>query len=126
MARRRRFSTDLKLAVVVEMQPGTSISYVARRDGLSQPGVPLEAADERRGREAVRADGEVVPAAELRRLEELVRDLERLLGRKTMENEILSRPGLGRSAGGKKSNFTIESYSVGGAIGINCMLAPIK
>jgi transposase len=49
----------------------------------------LEAADERRGREAVRADDEVVPAAELRRLEERVRDLERLLGRKTMENEIL-------------------------------------
>ena len=35
------------------------------------------------------ADDEVVPAAELRRLEERVRDLERLLGRKTMENEIL-------------------------------------
>jgi transposase len=30
-----------------------------------------------------------VPAAELRRLEERVRDLERMLGRKTMENEIL-------------------------------------
>jgi transposase len=41
------------------------------------------------GREAVRADDDVVPAAELRRLEERVRDLERLLGRKTMENEIL-------------------------------------
>src|SRR5438067_13579112 len=38
------------------------------------------------GREAVRADDEVVPVAELRRLEERVRDLERLLGRKTMEN----------------------------------------
>jgi transposase len=33
---RRRFSTDLKLAVVAEtMQPGMSISYVARRHGLS-------------------------------------------------------------------------------------------
>jgi transposase len=32
VARRRRFSTDLKLAVVAEtMQPGMSISYVARR-----------------------------------------------------------------------------------------------
>jgi transposase len=41
------------------------------------------------GREAVRADDEVVPAAELHRLEERVRDLERLLGRKTMEVEIL-------------------------------------
>ena len=36
VACRRRFSTDLKLAVVAEtMQPGMSISYVARRHGLS-------------------------------------------------------------------------------------------
>ena len=51
VARRRCFSTDLKLAVVAEtMQPGMSISYVARRHGaVAQPGVPLEAADERRG-----------------------------------------------------------------------------
>lgn len=34
-------------------------------------------------------DDEVAPAAELRRLEERVRDPRRLLGRKTMENEIL-------------------------------------
>jgi hypothetical protein len=34
---------------------------------------------ERRGREAVRADDDVVPAAELRRLEERVRDLEQPL-----------------------------------------------
>ena len=49
VARRRRFSTDLKLAVVAEtMLPGMSVSYVARRHGLSpQPGIPLEAIDER-------------------------------------------------------------------------------
>lgn len=41
------------------------------------------------GHEAVRADDDVVPAANLRRLEERVRELERLLGRKTMEVEIL-------------------------------------
>ena len=41
------------------------------------------------GREAVRADDDVVPAADLRRLEERVRELERLLGRKTMVVEIL-------------------------------------
>ncbi len=36
VARRRRFSTDMKLAVVAEtMQPGMSISYVARQHGLS-------------------------------------------------------------------------------------------
>jgi transposase len=50
VARRRRFSTELKLAVVAEtMQPGMSVSYVARRHGfVTQPGIPLEAVDERR------------------------------------------------------------------------------
>ena len=41
------------------------------------------------GKEAVRADDEVVAASEVRRLVERVRELERLLGRKTMEVEIL-------------------------------------
>jgi transposase len=37
----------------------------------------------------VRADDEVVTASEVRRLQERVRELEHLLGRKTMELEIL-------------------------------------
>lgn len=41
------------------------------------------------GKEAVRADEDVVAASEIRRLGERARDLERLLGRKTMEVEIL-------------------------------------
>ena len=91
VARRRRFSTELKLSVVAEtMQPGMSISYVARRHGLS----PSLVFRWRRlmsegGQEAVRADDAVVAASEVRRLEDRVRELERLLGRKTMEVEIL-------------------------------------
>ena len=41
------------------------------------------------GKEAVRADDEVVAASQVRCLEERVRELERLLGRKMMEIEIL-------------------------------------
>ena len=91
VARRRRFTTEQKLAVVAEtMQPGMSISYVARRHGLS----PSLVFRWRRlmtegGQQAVRADDDVVPAADLRRVEERVRELERLLGRKTLEVEIL-------------------------------------
>ena len=91
IARRRRFTTEQKLAVVTEtMQPGMSISYVARRHGLS----PSLVFRWRRlmtegGHEAVRADDDVVPAADARRLEERVRELERQLGRKTLEVEIL-------------------------------------
>jgi transposase len=89
VARRRRFTTEQKLAVVAEtMQPGLSISYVARRHGLS----PSLVFRWRRlmtegGQEAVHDD--VVPAADARRLEERVRELERQLGRKTLEVEIL-------------------------------------
>jgi transposase-like protein len=68
VARRRRFSIDLKLAVVAEtMQPGMSISYVARRHGLS----PSLVFRWRRlmsegGKEAVRADDDVVAASAVR------------------------------------------------------------
>jgi transposase len=41
------------------------------------------------GQEAVRADDVVVGAARVRQLEERIRGLERLLGRKTLEVEIL-------------------------------------
>ncbi len=41
------------------------------------------------GRAAVAADEDVVGASKVRELEKRVRELERLLGRKTMEVEIL-------------------------------------
>jgi transposase len=37
----------------------------------------------------VAADGEVVPAYKLKEAEQRIRELQRALGRKTMENEIL-------------------------------------
>ena len=41
------------------------------------------------GREAVRADDVVIGAGKVRQLEERIRELERMLGRKTLEVEIL-------------------------------------
>jgi transposase len=100
VARRRRFWADLKLAVVAELQPGMSISYVARRHGLS----PSLVFRWRRlmsegGKEAVRADDAVVAASEARRLEERVRELERFLGRKTISRD--SQGGARTGAGEK-------------------------
>jgi transposase len=89
--RRRRYSLDQKLAVLAEAaQPGMSISYVARRHGIS----PSMLFGWRRrmsegGKEAVRVDDEVVGSAEVRALEKRIRELERVLGKKTLENEIL-------------------------------------
>jgi transposase len=83
-ARRRPFTTEQKLSAVNEtLQPGTSISYAARSHGLSPPGLPMETG------KAVRVGEDVVAASEVRRLEERVRKLECLLGRKTMEIDIL-------------------------------------
>ena len=91
VARRRRFSTELKLGSVAEsMQPGMSVSYVARRHGLSpSPVFRWRRLMSEGGKEAVRADDDVVLPSGVRRLEERVRELERLLGKKTLENEIL-------------------------------------
>jgi transposase len=89
--RRRRYSVDEKLRVLEEAAvPGMTISFIARRHGIS----PSLLFHWRRrmaegGKEAVRTDDAVVSAAELRALEKRIRELERVLGRKTLENEIL-------------------------------------
>ena len=90
-ARRRRWSTQDKLRMIEEtLLPGESISVVARRHGVA----PNLLYRWRRlmtegGTVAIEADGGVSGNQGVRRLEERVRELERLLGRKTMEVEIL-------------------------------------
>ena len=89
--RRRRYSLDQKLAVLQEAaQPGMTISYVARRHGIAPS---LIFGWRRRmsegGKEAVRADDEVVAKAEIAALQKQIRELQRVLGKKTLENEIL-------------------------------------
>ena len=109
--RRRRWSTAEKVRLVEEaMQPGSSVSFVARRYGLSPS---LLFTWKRRmlegGREAVHADEDVVGTSKVRELEKRVRDLERLLGRKTMEAEILKEAlDLARA---KKPTLPLVSWS---------------
>jgi transposase len=72
------------------LEPGVSVSLVARRHGIN----PNQLFHWRRlyqdGSLASVAAGEpVVPASELAAATRRIRDLERLLGRKTLENEIL-------------------------------------
>ena len=88
--RRRRWSTAEKVRLVEEaMQPGTSVSYVARHAGISPS--QLFAWKRRMlegGQTGVQADEDVVGTSRVRYLIKRVRDLERLLGRTTMEAEI--------------------------------------
>jgi transposase len=91
VARRRYWPAHEKLRIIEEsLAPGESVSAVARRNGVA-PNLLFRwrrLMDEG-GAMAVGSDEPVVGASEVRKLAERVRDLERLLGRKTMENEIL-------------------------------------
>src|SRR5690242_12347627 len=89
--RRRRWSADEKARIVQETYgPGMSVSLVARQHGI-QPNQlftwrRLHAAG---ALSAVGAGEEVVPASDYRALQQQVRELQRLLGKKTLENEVL-------------------------------------
>ena len=109
--RRRRWSAAEKVRLVEEaMQPGMSVSFVARRAGIAPS--QLFAWKRRMlegGQVAVEADEDVVGASQVRDLEKKVRELERLLGRKTMENEILKEAlALARP---KKPTFPLVSWT---------------
>jgi transposase len=89
--RRRRWSAEEKRAMVEEAErPGSSVSQVARKNGVTPSQIfhwrMLMRAG---GLSAIRAEETVVPASEVKQLKGRIRDLERLLGKKTMEVEIL-------------------------------------
>ena len=89
--RRRRWSASEKVAIVAETyEAGATVSLVARRNGLS----PNQLFHWRKlaSQGALTAAGageEVVPASEYKLLQQQVRELQRLLGKKTLETEIL-------------------------------------
>jgi transposase len=89
--RRRRWSAEEKRSMVEEAeQPGMSISAVARKYGVH----PNQLFKWRRlmhegALSAVSAEEAVVPLSEAKALKAKIRELERILGKKTMEAEIL-------------------------------------
>ena len=89
--RRRRWSASEKLAMVeATYEPGVTVSLVARRNGI-QPN-QLFAWRKLAAQGALTATSareEVVAASEYRAVQSQVRELQRLLGKKTMEAEIL-------------------------------------
>ncbi len=89
--RRRRWSPEEKRAILEEgEQPGNSLSAVARKYGVNPNQLFHWRKLMREGALiAVGADDQVVPASEVKQLKAQIRELERLLGRKTMETEIL-------------------------------------
>lgn len=89
--RRRRWSPEEKQSIVEETySPGTSISQVARKYDIT----PSQLFYWRRlmesgAHQGVSSGEELVPKSTVRDLEKQVKELERILGKKTLENEIL-------------------------------------
>jgi transposase len=89
--RRRRWTASEKVRIVEEtFAPGMTVSLVARRHGVA----PNQLFTWRRlvAQGALTAAGsgeEVVPASDYRALQSQVRELQRLLGKKTLEADIL-------------------------------------
>ncbi len=89
--RRRRWSPEEKARIVQDTyEPGASVSAVARRPGLAPNQLFTWRRLAAQGALSAVGHGEpVVPAAEVRNLRARIRELQRLLGEKTSEAEIL-------------------------------------
>ena len=113
--RRRRWSPEEKVQIVEETHlPGASVSEVARRHGVGANQVfGWRRLMAQGALTAAGAGEEVVPASEYRALEAQVRELQRLLGKKTMENEVL-REAVSRASGSKRGPWRSISSPEGG------------
>lgn len=89
--KRRRWSAAEKAVLVRETyEPGMSVSLVARKHGISASQLFNWRKLERDGAlTAVQAGESVVPASELAAARAQIAQLQRMLGKKTMEAEIL-------------------------------------
>jgi len=88
---RRRYTPEQKRLLLQEAaQPGNSMSAVARQYGIA-PNLLFhwKRQMENGAQRALEAGEPVIPESEARLLKAKVRELERLLGKKTMETEIL-------------------------------------
>ncbi|QXI66107.1 hypothetical protein CP157_03899 (plasmid) [Paracoccus marcusii] len=113
--RRRRWTAAEKLRIVEEtLEDHASISIVARRNGVAPNllyrwrRLMLEG-----GSVAVTEDDDVTSNKVVRQLEDRIRELERHLGRKTLEAEIL-REALDKSRS-KKPTWHVRSPLTGGS-----------
>jgi transposase len=89
--RRRKFTADEKRFFLEKSQaPGESISSVARRYGLSTSLLfRWRRLLDEGTMSSLGTEETLVPESELKKAEARIRELERLLGKKTLENEIL-------------------------------------
>jgi transposase len=89
--RRRRFTAEQKRAFLDEAaRTGNSVSEVARRYGLA-PSMLFQwkRAMDDATKKGLKANEKLVPESEVKKLKARIKELERALGKKTMQVEIL-------------------------------------
>jgi transposase len=89
--RRRHYTPEQKRALLDEStRPGASVSEVARKYGVA-PSMLFQwkRVMDDATKKGLKANERVVPESEVKKLEARIRELERALGRKTMQVEIL-------------------------------------
>ncbi|MFA0959797.1 IS3 family transposase [Klebsiella pneumoniae] len=89
--KRRRRTTQEKIAIVQQsFEPGMTVSLVARQHGVAASQLFLWRKQYQKGSlTAVAAGEQVVSASELAAAMKQIKEVQRLLGKKTMENELL-------------------------------------
>lgn len=89
--RRRRRTPQEKINIIQHtMQPGMSVSHVARLYGINANQIfKWRKQYENGSLTALKSGEDVVPASELAAANKQIRELQRLLGKKTMEAELL-------------------------------------
>ena len=89
--KRKRWTPFEKQQIVNQTyHPGVTVSFIARKHGIPPSQLfTWRKAIESGGLTAVEKEEKVVPLSQVKDLERQVKRLERALGRKTMENEIL-------------------------------------
>ncbi|EHM9006717.1 IS3 family transposase [Salmonella enterica] len=89
--KRRRRSVQEKIAIVQQsFEPGMTVSLVARKHSVAASQLFLWRKQYQEGSlTAIAAGEQVVPASELASAMKKIKELQRLLGKKTMENELL-------------------------------------
>lgn len=113
--KRRRYTPEQKRTLLEEAaKPGQSISEVGRRYGVS-PSLLFQwkRAMDDAGDKGLERNERVVPESEVKKLKAKIKELERALGRKTMELEILSEANAILQESAQKKRRTSRGSSSG-------------
>lgn len=88
LKKRGRWAADKKFAVIQEWQQGTPLEEVCRRHGLNATQLHRW---KRAMDRSLRESGEMIPRSQVAGLQKKIDELERALGRKALEVDVLKK-----------------------------------